>query len=109
MLQTQWKAEKDRRQKTYTEVVKRRQSGENGVSLWLSWGYTLIKSKRSTRDQNWNEKVRELNKSGCKHLVNIIGNHELFITRKGAGQKAWRQNEWLNMVFHKPWADVHSG
>ena len=49
----------------------------------------------------------ELNKSGCKHLVNIIGNHELYnFSRKELDTRLGVKMNGSTWYSYKPWADV---
>jgi len=93
------------------EIVKKAATvwRENGVEFVAQLGDIIdSRAKEHKGSELECEKVlRELNKSGCKHLVNIIGNHELYnFSRKELDKRLGIRMNGSTWYSYKPWEDV---
>ena len=51
--------------------------------------------------------LNELNLSGCKHIINIIGNHELYnFSREDLDKRLGTRMNGSSWYSYKPWSDV---
>lgn len=63
--------------------------------------------KDSSKHKRVAKVLRELNKSGCNHLVNIIGNHELYnFSREELDKRLGVRMSGATWYSYKPWSSI---
>ena len=80
--------------------------GAQGIRIGMWKGKCRQIWQQCHTHKGW-QVLRELNKSGCKHLVNIIGNHELYnFSRKELDKRLGIRMNGSTWYSYKPWEDV---